>query len=223
MGPRADAVATPRWLAAADAVCVVVLNLGLAVEVAIVFANTVLRVFHTSLLPGIDETARMLLIYLAFLGGAVAYERGHFMAISYVVDRLPPAWRNGFAAAVSWLVMLAAGVIGGATIPLQIVNAGEATTMLGIGYVWMTMPMTLGCALLILHAGVALFRRPIGAVIVSAVPLAALVAAFILGREGAWVDTQALYWVLAVAFVVQIGIGVPVGFVLASVGILYVY
>ncbi len=223
MGLRADAVATPRWLAAADAVCIVVLNLGLAVEVAIVFANTVLRVFHTSLLPGIDETARMLLIYLAFLGGAVAYERGQFMAISYVVDRLPPAWRNGFAAAVSWLVMLAAGVIGGATIPLQLVNAGEATTMLGIGYVWMTMPMTLGCALLILHAGVALFRRPIGAVIVSAVPLAALVAAFILGREGAWVDTQALYWVLAVAFVVQIGIGVPVGFVLASVGILYVY
>jgi len=227
--PQADVLASPastpipRWLVLADTLCVVVLNLGLVAEVAIVFLNTVARSFHWTLMPGVDETARLLLIWLAFLGGAVAYQRGQFMAINYFVDRLPPPLRSALAAAVNWMVILVAAIIGGATIPLQITNSGEATTLLGIGYLWLTMPMTLGCGLLILHAAFALSRRGASAVVASGLPLAALVAAFILGREGAWVDTDALYWVLAAVFVGQIVMGVPVGFVLASVGILYVY
>jgi TRAP-type C4-dicarboxylate transport system permease small subunit len=123
------------WPAGADAACIAVLNLGLAAEVAIVFLNTVLRPFHATLMPGMDETARLLLVCLAFLGGAVAYGRGQFMAITVLADRLPPRLPPTAGVLVDWLVIVTAAAIGRASIPLQVLNAGETTTMLGIGYV----------------------------------------------------------------------------------------
>ena len=210
------------WLAAADTACIVLLNIGLAFEVSIVFLNTVARLFHASLMPGMDETARLLLVCIAFLGGAVAYGRGQFMAITVLVDRLPGPARAFFAALVDWTVVAVACVIGGTSIPLQMLNAGERTTMLGIGYVWMTAPITAGCALFIMHAVRSLLNRGSRAALGAGLLAVLIVAAVVLGREGAWVDTPALYAVLAGAFVGQILMGVPVGFVLASVGILYV-
>jgi C4-dicarboxylate transporter DctM subunit len=205
-----------------EAACIVVLNIGLAAEVVIVFLNTVLRAFHLSLMPGMEETARLFLIWLAFLGGGVAYGRGQFMAITVAVDCLPRGLRAYPMAAVQWLVALVAVVIGGASIPLQMLNASAHTTLLGIGFIWMIVPMTLGCAILVLHAGTALLRLPRGAVVASGCAVGVAVAALVLGRQGAWVDTATLYVVLAGVFVFQIAIGVPVGFVLSATGIVYI-
>ena len=183
--PRPALATGPRWLAAIDAVCIVVLNLAVGLEVAIVFLNTVLRVFHTTLMPGMDETARLLLICLAFLGGAVAYGRGQFMAITYVVGpHAGPAAAAASRRTVDWLVILIAAVIGGASIPLQILNAGETTTMLGIGYVWMTAPMTAGLrAVHPARRGARCARGRSRAVLGSLLLVAAVVAAIVLGRE----------------------------------------
>ncbi len=219
---RASAPAAPRWLHAIDTACIVVLNLGLAAEVVIVFLNTVMRPFHLTLMPGMEETARLLLICLAFLGGGVAYGRGQFMAITIAVDRLPRRHRAYPLAAVQWAVAAIAAVIGGSSIPLQLLNAGAHTTLLGISFIWMTMPMTIGCAILILHAGVALLRLPPRAVIVSGCVVTAAVLALIWGQDGAWIDTPVFYAVLVSTFVLLIAIGVPVGFVLSAVGIIYV-
>ncbi len=75
-------------------------------------------------MPGMDETARLLLVSLAFLGGAVAYGRGLFMAITILVDSLPYRARPAMGALVDCLVIVTAGVIEGASIPLQVtINA----------------------------------------------------------------------------------------------------
>ena len=56
------------------------------------FANTMVRtLFNSSALMGVDETSPLFLITLAFLGGAVAYSRGQFIAITLLVDRAPRA------------------------------------------------------------------------------------------------------------------------------------
>lgn len=222
MPPEMPAMPAPRWLALLEAAAVMLLNGGLVAEVGIVFLNTILRAFHLSLMPGMEETARLLLIWLAFLGGAVAYGRGRFMAITVLIDRLPLSARAYPMAAVQWMVALIAAVIGGASIPLQILNDGAHTTLLGIGFVWMTLPMTLGCAILIMHASLALWRLPRHAVVAAGCAVAAAVLALLLGRHGAWVETSVLYAVLAGVFVLQIAIGLPVGFVLSAAGIIYV-
>jgi C4-dicarboxylate transporter DctM subunit len=221
-GTARTAIPAPSWLRLLDGACILVINLGLVFEVAVVFLNTVLRPFHATLMPGMEETAHLFLICLAFLGGGVAYGRGQFMAITVAVDRLTPRRRVYPMAAVQWVVIATTLAIGGSSVPLEIMSAGGHTTLLGIGFVWMTLPMTIGCAVLVLHAGVALHRLPIGAVLASGGFVAACVLTLVLARAGTWIDTAALPILLAAVFVLTIAIGVPVGFVLGAVGIIYV-
>jgi C4-dicarboxylate transporter, DctM subunit len=217
-------VAAPHWLQHIDAVTIALINLALIAEVTIVFLNTVLRnTSHTMLLPGVEETSRLFLIMTAFLGGAVAYGRGRFMAVNYFVERLDPAWRDFLAAAVAWMIILITGVIGAFAVPLWRANAEEHTTMLGIPFIWMTLPVVIGCALFIAHAGVALSRRPTRAIVLAALAVVAIAAAFMATRSGAWTDSGWFYAVLAAVFLLQLAVGLPVGFVLATVGFVYVY
>jgi len=225
----ARTLAAPHWLQQVDSAMIALINLALVAEVTIVLLNTVLRnTSHTMLLPGVEETSRLFLVMTAFLGGAVAYGRGRFMAVNYFVERLDPTWRDFFAAAVAWMIILITGVIGAFAVPLWLANAEERTTMLGIPYIWMTLPVVVGCALFVAHAGVALSRRPTRAIVLAALAVAAIAAAFMATRNGAlidnsWIDSGWFYAVLAAVFFMQLAIGLPVGFVLATVGFVYVY
>jgi C4-dicarboxylate transporter, DctM subunit len=210
------------WLRTIDDFCLTFLNIALVVEVAVVFANTAARFFHAEIVPGIEETARLFLVCVAFLGGGVAYGRGRFMAVNVIVDMLPMFWRHVTACMVEWTVVLLAVIIGGASIPLQIVNSGESSTLLGIGYVWMTLPMTLGCVLFVLHAGRAMLGRPRFIVIGAGLTVLTIVVVVVLTSGGFSGNASAFYLLLTVSFVVLIGIGLPVGFVLGAVGILYI-
>src|SRR5262249_9407653 len=145
-----------------------------------------------------------------------------FMAVNYFTEKLDPAWRDVLAAAVAWMIILITGIIGAFAIPLYLANAEERSTMLGIPYIVITAPVVLGCALFVAHAGVALSRRPTRAIALSALAVAAIAAAFMATRNGildnSWVDSGWFYAVLAAVFFLQLAIGLPVGFVLATVG-----
>jgi C4-dicarboxylate transporter, DctM subunit len=211
------------WLRAFDDVCIAFLNVALVAEFFLVFVNTVARVFHGEIVQGLEETARLYLVSVAFLGGGVAYGRGRFMAVTVFVERLPPLWRHIACSLVEWTVVLLTVLIGGASIPLQIMNSGEHTALLGIGYVWMTVPMTIGCLLFVLHAGRELLRRPRPVVLGAGLAVLAATLAVVLASGGDWVNTPVLYLLLVGSFVFLIAIGLPVGFVLGAVGILYVW
>lgn len=210
------------WLKAFDDACISFLNIGLVVEVVLVFTNTAARAFHSEIVPGIEETAQLFLICVAFLGGGVAYGRGRFMAVTVIVDTFSPFWRQVAASLVEWSVILIALVIGGASIPLQIMNSGEHTTLLGIGYVWMTLPVTLGCLLFILHAGRALLRNPRTVNIGTGLAVLAVAAIVALTGGTAWANAWPIYLLLIASFVALIGLGLPVGFVLGAIGMLYI-
>ena len=64
--------------------------------------------------------------------------------------------------------------------------------------------------------------RPRGAVLASGALVLACAIALFLAAGGAWVEGPALYLLLASGFVLLIAIGVPVGFVLAAVGTVYI-
>ena len=144
-GAAAYAPGVPAWIKAIDNAVIVLLNVMLALEVILVFVGTMVRTFfHSSTLMGIDEASPLFLITLAFLGGAVAYSRGQFIAITVLADRAPRAWNEAFKACSEWIVIIVSFLIGGYSIPLLIANAEEKTILLGIGYVWMTLPITVG-------------------------------------------------------------------------------
>jgi tripartite ATP-independent transporter DctM subunit len=210
----------PAWLKAIDVAALVLLNVTLVIEVIIVFANTMVRtLFNSSALMGVDETSPLFLITLAFLGGAIAYSRGQFIAITLLVDRAPRAWQEFLKACSEWIVILSAILIGGYSVPLLIANAEEKTIILGIGYAWMTLPITIGSALLVVRAGLSLLARPGRAIALSAMIVLGAALLFFVLRPAIGARPPLLYSVLGAMFIVMVAAGVPVGFVLALVGI----
>jgi tripartite ATP-independent transporter DctM subunit len=222
-GQAAYPPGVPAWLKAVDGSVIALLNVALVVEVVLVFASTMTRsLFNSSALMGIDEASPLFLVTLSFLGGAVSYGRGQFIVITLLIDRAPPAWNAFFKACAEWVVIIVSVLLGGYSVPLLMANAEEKTILLGIGYVWMTLPITLGCALFVMRAGLSLFSRP-GAAIAAASAVvwgAVLLLAFLKTDLG--VHPHALYAVLAAMFFGLVAAGVAVGFALAAVGIVCV-
>ncbi|MFO1306296.1 MAG: TRAP transporter large permease subunit [Burkholderiales bacterium] len=213
-------IAAPRWLHAIDTAVIAVLNVMLAVEVLLVFGSTMIRsIFNTSAMMWVDEVSPLFLVNLAFLGGAVSYGRGQFIAITLLVERAPAVWNGILKAFAEWLVIGISLLIGGYSIPLLLANAEEKTLLLGISYMWMTIPITLGSALFVIHAIRGLASRPLGLNLAGLALLALCVVAFLLARPLLAAHTTALYTLLGVGFFALIAAGVPVGFVLATVGI----
>jgi TRAP-type C4-dicarboxylate transport system permease small subunit len=90
------------------------------------------------------------------MGGAVSYSRGHFIAITFLADRAPASWREFIAAGVEWVVIFISALIGYFSVPLLLANMEERTLLLEISYAWLTLPMTIGSALFVAHAGFSL-------------------------------------------------------------------
>lgn len=213
-------IAAPRWLHAVDTLVIAMLNVMLAAEVLLVFSSTMVRsIFNTSSMMWVDEVSPLFLVNLAFLGGAVSYGRGQFIAITLLVERAPRAWNGILKAFAEWLVIGISLLIGGYSVPLLIANAEEKSILLGISYLWMTIPITLGSALFVIHAIRGLASRPLGLDLAGLAILAACVIAFLLVRPLLAAHPNALYTLLGVGFFLLIAAGVPVGFVLATVGI----
>jgi tripartite ATP-independent transporter DctM subunit len=217
--PEAVAVA-PRWLHAIDTVVIAVLNVMLAGEVLLVFGSTMVRsILNNSSMMWVDEVSPLFLVNLAFLGGAVSYGRGQFIAITLLVERAPPMWNGVLNAFSEWLVIGISLLIGGYSVPLLIGNAEEKSLLLGISYLWMTVPITLGSALFVIHAIRGLAGRARVHDVAGFALLAACAITFLLLRPTLAAHPNLLYASLAGTFFALIAVGVPVGFVLATVGI----
>ncbi len=210
----------PQWLKSIDTAILALLNVLLIIEVVLVFAGTMVRtIFNSSSLMGVDEATPLFLVTLAFMGGAVAYSRGQFIAITILVDRLPTAWNQFFAACAEWVVIIVSLLIGGYSIPLLIANAEEKTILLGIGYIWMTLPITIGCALFVVRAGMSLASRSRRTLVSATIVLWTLVLLFTAFKTDLGANAHPFYVLLTVMFFVMVVSGVPVGFVLAAIGI----
>jgi len=226
--PAADADSAPRsrplpqWIEILDRGVLALLNVALVLEVLLVFANTMLRAFfNSSALMGVDEASPLFLITLAFMGGAVACSRGQFIAITVLLHRVPSAWREILEAGSDWIIVAVSLLIGGYSIPLMIANSEESTILLGIGYLWMTVPITAGCALFVVHACHSLLRRSWLAA-AAGVGICAAVALLLVAAPALAANASALYLTLAAIFLALIAAGVPVGFVLAVIGVVCV-
>jgi len=211
---------TPRWLAAIDTLVIAILNVMLAAEVLLVFGSTMERsLFNSSSTMWVDEVSPLFLITLAFLGGAVAYGHGQFIAIKVLVDRLPARAQAFLQAVTEWIAIVVSALIGGYSVPMFMANADEKTILLGISYLWMTIPITAGCALFIARAGHALWCLPRRASVAAGVLVALVFATVVFATPYLGDHPHVLYVGLAAGFLAMIAAGVPVGFVLAVIGI----
>lgn len=96
--------------------------------------------------PWTEESARFLLVWVGFLGAALAFGRGGHLGVDYFMGKLVPEARR-LAAVVSWLCSLAfAGwvlIAGGSVLVARTMESGQLAPALGIakGWVYLALPI----------------------------------------------------------------------------------
>jgi TRAP-type C4-dicarboxylate transport system permease small subunit len=94
-----------------------------------------------------EELARFLLVWVALLGGAVAFGRKAHLGVDYFVHRLHPAARKQTAVVAHLVVLFFAGAIlllGGTRAVSEALALGQTTPALGwkMGYVYLALPIS---------------------------------------------------------------------------------
>lgn len=138
-------VALPvRWLA--HLVDWTVIAMG-TVLITLVFANVVIHAFGKDL-AWMTELGELLMVWVTFLGGAAAAQRGAHMSINEFLDKLGEPKRRWADAAVQsiCLVVLAVVCFYGA----RIVAGGWGNTLTTLEWPmsWQYLPLPLGCGLM---------------------------------------------------------------------------
>ncbi|MBS7807476.1 TRAP transporter small permease [Variovorax sp. PCZ-1] len=116
---------------------------------ALIFINVVLRVV------GIDfawllELGEMMMVWVTFLGGAAAAQRGAHMTINEFLDKLTPAKRRWADAAVQVFTLIVLGVVFVFGIKIVQQSWGNVLTTLEWPMAWQYMPLPLGSGLMLL-------------------------------------------------------------------------
>lgn len=123
-----------------------------ATMAALVFANVVLHAFGRDL-AWVTELGELLMVWVTFLGGACAAQRGTHMTITELIDKCSPGTRRWADAAVlaACLAMLLVLVRYGWL--LVQANWDNQLTVLEWPMAWQYMGMALGCTLMAVFVG----------------------------------------------------------------------
>lgn len=87
-----------------DAILQPVVVLGMLALIGVITLQIISRVFFNAV-PWTEEIARFLLIWITFLGAALAFQRGRHIAVTFVVDALPSGMKK-LARILACLVMI---------------------------------------------------------------------------------------------------------------------
>jgi TRAP-type transport system small permease protein len=139
----------PGWLQAIGKVVdysVILIGGTLA---ALIFLNVVLRVV------GIDfawllELGEMMMVWVTFLGGAAAAQRGAHMTINEFLDKLSAGKRRWADAAVQVFTLIVLGVVFVFGVKIVQQSWGNVLTTLEWPMAWQYMPLPLGSGLMLL-------------------------------------------------------------------------
>lgn len=194
-------------------------------ELIIVFGSIVAREVFGMPVLWTDELGQFVLALVAFLGGALAYTRNEHIAVHAIVDRLPKRWRPFIDALVEWMVLATAAVCAYYSTSVFKIRWTGFSAVLGIRMGWFVIPLMVGLTLMTLYAALRLCRMPRRAILLSGIVTAVFMGGIIFLREffGPFGATAVVNLIVFATFVIQLCVGVPVGFVLSAVSMIYLF
>ncbi|WP_127088625.1 TRAP transporter large permease subunit [Aquabacter cavernae] len=189
---------------------------ALVAQLAITLVSVTLRALAHSSILWADDSAKLTLPVIAFLGGAIAYRRGQHAAIMVGISALPPFWREVCRALVEYLVLIVTVAAGLASIGLFRSRLGEVLPMLGLSGAWSVVPFTLGMVVVALTA----LERLTGFARAVHLAVAGVLALIALGLWAVWepwtdvfASDHALPLIVAI-FALAVLLSMPVGLAL---------
>jgi TRAP-type C4-dicarboxylate transport system permease small subunit len=147
--PLAPMARPVRWLG--HVVDWTVIAMGTTL-IALVFVNVVIHAFGKDM-AWLTELGELLMVWVTFLGGAAAAQRGAHMAINEFLDKLDAAGRRWADAAVQGLCLVVLAVV--VFYGVRIVAGGWDNTLTTLEWPmsWQYLPLPLGCALMMVFVG----------------------------------------------------------------------
>ena len=119
---------------------------------AILFAGVIWRYFLVAPLPWTDEVARMLFVWLAFVGAALGVKRGLHASVALLNQRMSPRWRTVtglFGILVVSSVACVLLVVGSRQADESFVH--EAMPVTGISMGWMNIAVPISGLLMLIY------------------------------------------------------------------------
>lgn len=209
----AGALRLPRLF---DASLDVVVVAALVAQLVITLASVTVRALSHSSLLWADDSAKLTLPVVAFLGGAVAYRRGQHASIVVGISALPPFGREVCRVLVEYLVLIVTVAAAIASIGLFRSRLSEVLPMLGLSGAWSVVPFTLGMVVVALTALERLTGFGWKVLLVAAGVLAAVGLLLWVGWD-VWAEVfaseHALPLIIGI-FAVGVLLSMPVGFAL---------
>lgn len=144
LSPVAAAPAPIRWLGRAVDWAVIVIGATMA---TMVFVNVALHLVHLDL-AWVTEFGELLMVWVTFLGGACAAQRGAHMTITEFIDKLDAPRRRWADAAVQAVCLAMLLVLVRYGWSLVQANWGNQLTVLGWPMALQYMGMAVGCTLM---------------------------------------------------------------------------
>ena len=123
-----------------------VIGLGGSLAV-LIFINVVMHAMGKDL-AWLTELGEMIMVWVTFLGGAAAAQRGAHMSINEFLDKLTPERRKWADAAVQIFTLVVVGVVLFFGVRIVQSSWGNVLTTLEWPMAWQYMPLPLGMALM---------------------------------------------------------------------------
>jgi TRAP-type transport system small permease protein len=140
---RADP-ALIRWTGKSVDYAVICLGGALAV---LIFVNVVMHAMGKDL-AWLTELGEMIMVWVTFLGGVAAAQRGAHMSINEFLDKLGPARRKWADAAVQAFTLVVVAVVFYYGVGIVKSSWGNVLTTLEWPMAWQYMPLPLGMGLM---------------------------------------------------------------------------
>ena len=131
----------------------------LATDVAVVFAGIVARYVFNTPIVWIEEVARLLLVTLTFVGGAVALYRGEHIRVTAFRDRLPPTAAAAVQCAGLGVIVAFSAILAWHSIAFINSRAQIGTLTSGVPPVAFAWPVLIGSVLALVYACLLAFRE----------------------------------------------------------------
>jgi TRAP-type C4-dicarboxylate transport system permease small subunit len=117
----------------------------------LVACQVVLRYFLGRALPWAEEAAVYMMVWMAFVGAAIALRRSEHIALTFVADRLPPRLASAVRFASNSLVLAFLMLVLVLGIQLAQSVSGQRSPALGVNMMWPYLILPLGCFFMVLE------------------------------------------------------------------------
>ena len=198
---------------------------AVVLELVILFANVLSRSLFDDSILWANEFGHLVLSVIAFVGGALAYNRNEHIAVHAVIDRMQAKTRSLTLAAMDWLICVGSLYIAWISVTVVKSRSDELSTVMEISMAWFVAPLTVGMVLMAFFALGRLLRHETSEIVragcVTAASLAILTLLYVFW--GPFDGSAMLPWLIILVLGLLLALGLPVGFVLAAVALLYIH